>query len=431
MTKPLNIAVAGIGNVGGGLLEIFASNLKLVEARSHRPLKLVALSARHKKPVPKPLGEVEWHTDPMELLKLDVDVVVELIGGSDGIALELARSTISEGKHFVTANKALIAVHGEELLTLAAKHNAILGCEAAVAGGIPILKTACEGMVGNEIESISGILNGTCNYILTAMESGGRTFKEALSDAQQHGYAEADPVFDISGMDAAHKIAILAALAWGGPPQLEGIGIEGIEHISTKDTQYAAKIGYRIRHLAVARKNSDGLERRVEARLLAEGSELAQVGGVFNAVLVEGGYCGPLFLKGRGAGALPTASAVMADLVDISANETSGGIAFCVNLPKPKFAPPKGSMGRFYLRINAVDKPGVLAQISGLLGDKGISVESMFQYGIAANQDNNQQGVDLVMTTHYSSEATMSNAIDQLKTLPAVLEQPTVIRIQD
>ena len=424
--EPLNIALAGVGNVGGGLLEMFNRHLTLVEARSDRPLRIIAISSR----TARKFEGAKWLKDPMEFFNLSPppDVIVELIGGSEGIALELARKTLGRGIHLVTANKALIAVHGEELLAAALKNKAILGCEAAVAGAIPAIKTVCEGMVGNEMESVSGILNGTCNYVLTAMENGGRTFAEALQDAQKHGYAEADPAFDLSGMDAAHKLAILAALAWGGSPQLEGINIEGIKHINTKDTKYAAKIGYRIRHLAVARMNPDGLERRVQPRLLPEGTELAQVGGVFNAILVEGSSCGPLFLKGRGAGALPTASAVMADLVDISANENSGGIAFCSKMSPPKLLSPQAASGRYYLRIYAVDRPGVLAQISGLLGEKGISLESMFQYGQGSGGD---EGVDLVMTTHHAEEHVMRDAIKELASLQPVLEPPTMIRIQD
>lgn len=427
--RPLNIALAGVGNVGGGLLEIFDRHLTLVEARSNRPLRIIATACRNAKPTANCLAAAEWFKDPMKFFTLNPkpDVVVELIGGSEGIALQLARRTLSEGIHLVTANKAMVAVHGKELLAQARKSKAILACEAAVAGGIPAIKTICEGMVGNEMESISGILNGTCNYVLTTMESGGRTFAAALQDAQKHGYAEADPAFDISGMDAAHKLAILAALAWGGAPQLEGINIEGIEHIDPKDTKYAAKIGYRIRHLAVARMNDGGLERRVQPRLLAEGAELAQVGGVFNAILAEGSSSGPLFLKGRGAGGLPTASAVMTDLVDISANENSGGIAFCSKIPPPKFLSPQVSSGRYYLRIYAVDRPGVLAQISGLLGEKGISMESMFQYG---HGDSNE-GVDLVMTTHHAEEHIMRQALHSLESLQPVLELPTMIRIQD
>ena len=325
MKPPLRIAIAGLGTVGAGTVKLLQRNAELLAARAGRRLVLGAVAARdRRRERGLDLAGVRWVEDAATLAQdPEIDVVVELIGGSDGIARELVARALGAGKHVVTANKALIAHHGSELARAAEARGVALLFEAAVAGGIPILKTLREGLAANQVTRIYGILNGTCNYILTTMRDTRRDFAEVLAEAQALGYAEADPSFDIDGIDAAHKLAVLAAVAFGNAVDFTGVHVEGIRHVSALDIDFAAELGYRIKLLGLARLTEHGLEQRVHACMVPRSTPIAHVEGVFNGVVVEGDFVGRVMLEGRGAGAEPTASAVVADLVDIAAGRWS------------------------------------------------------------------------------------------------------------
>ena len=320
MTRPLSVAVAGLGTVGGGVLKLLRDNADVVAARAGRPIAVTAVSARDRsKDRGVPVAGLRWYDDPVALASDPaVDVIVELIGGSEGPARALAEAAIGAGKPLVTANKALLAVHGAELAAQAEARGVPLGFEAAVAGGIPVIKALREGLAGNRISFVAGILNGTCNYILTQMRERGREFAEVLADAQKLGYAEADPSFDIDGIDAAHKLAILAALAFGRPVSFDDVHVEGIRRVSALDIAFATELGYRIKLLGIAKQTKAGIETRVHPCMVPGGAPIATVDGVFNAVVAEGDFVGRVMLTGRGAGAGPTASATLWRILLIS-----------------------------------------------------------------------------------------------------------------
>jgi homoserine dehydrogenase len=350
-------------------------------------------------------------------------VVVELIGGSEGPSKTLAEAAIAGRKNLVTANKALLAVHGAALALAAEDAGVTLGFEAAVAGGIPIIKTLREGLAGNRIFRVAGILNGTCNYILTTMREEKRDFADVLADAQALGYAEADPAFDIDGVDAAHKLAILAALAFGRQVDFCSVHVEGIRRISALDIAFAEELGYRIKLLGIARETPAGVEVRVHPAMVPKTALLASVDGVYNAVLAEGNFVGTVFLQGRGAGAGPTASAVVADLIDIAR-----GTKIPVWGAAPSVAaavPIAAHHGAYFLRLMVVDQPGVLADVTAILRDHGISLESMLQHGRKPGE-----AVPIVLVTHETNEAAIGRAIARIAILESVLEEPALIRIE-
>ena len=320
MKAPLRIGIAGLGTVGAGVVKLLAEHGRLLSLRGGRPLKVVAVSARRKaRKRDIDVSRVRWESNPMALATApDIDVVVELIGGSSGVARRLVQTALRSGKHVVTANKALLAMHGTELATLAEKKGRILSFEAAVAGGIPIIKALREGLVGNRVGRLYGILNGTCNYILTTMRETGRDFDAVLAEAQAAGYAEADPSFDVDGIDAAHKLAVLTGAAFGAKVNFAGVHIEGIRHVSAMDIQFAEELGFRIKLLGLARETRYGIEQRVHPCMVPLAAPIAHIEGVFNAVVVEGDFVGTTMFQGRGAGQGPTASAVVADLVDVA-----------------------------------------------------------------------------------------------------------------
>lgn len=428
MTRPLSVAVAGLGTVGTGVLRLLRENAGIIAARAGRPIAVTAVSARDRlRDRGEPLSGLRWYDDPVALsADPQVDVVAELIGGADGPAFALVRAALSAGKHVVTANKAMIAMHGTELAAAAEGAGAAFGFEAAVAGGIPVIKTLREGLAANGIVRISGILNGTCNYILTVMRERGREFTEVLSEAQKLGYAEADPSIDIDGIDTAHKLAILAALAFGGPVAFEAIHIEGIRSISALDIWYSGELGYRIKLLGIARQTEDGIECRVHPCMVPLGSPIASVDGVFNAVVAEGNFVGKLMLEGRGAGAGPTASAVVADLIDVARGRplpvwgvATGALA---NTPT---VPMIAHLGAYYLRLMVVDRPGVIAEVTAVLRDLGISLESMLQRGRSPGE-----AVAVVLVTHETDEASMQAALRKIEALDSVVERPAMIRIE-
>ncbi len=428
MREPLRIGIAGLGTVGCGVVDLLRRNAEPIARRTGRPLELVAVCARDRRRArPVALDGLRWHDDARALAEdPDVDVVCELIGGADGIALELARRTLAGGRALVTANKAMLAHHGAELARLAEDRGAALGFEAAVAGGIPIVKALREGLAANRIRRIYGILNGTSNYILTVMRETGRDFADVLAEAQALGYAEADPSFDVDGIDAAHKLALLAALAFGGRPRFDAIHVEGIRHVAAVDIAYAEELGYRIKLLGVARMTDAGLEQRLHPCMVPKDAPIAQVEGVFNGVVAECEDAGPMVFEGRGAGAGPTASAVVADLIDIARGHTLPVLGVpAAQLVDHRPAPMSAHRGSYYIRLMVVDRPGVLADIAAVLRDHEVSIEALIQRG-----RNPGQAVPIVLTSHETTEAAMTAALAQIGSLAAVLEPPRMIRIE-
>ncbi|MDE2390114.1 MAG: homoserine dehydrogenase [Rhodospirillales bacterium] len=428
MLKPLKVGIAGLGTVGAGVVKLLAAQKELIAARAGRPVMVTAVSARNRnRDRGVKLDGLNWHDDAVALAHdPDVDVVVELIGGAEGKAKALAEAAIAAGKHFVTANKALLAVHGVALARAAEANNVTIAYEAAVAGGIPVIKTLREGLAANQVTRVAGILNGTCNYILTVMREEGRDFGDVLADAQALGYAEADPSFDVDGVDAAHKLAILAGLAFGVRIDFDSLHIEGIRRISALDIAFAQELGYRIKLLGIAEQTQAGISLRVHPAMVPEQKPIATVDGVFNAALLEGDFSGPVFLRGRGAGEGPTASAVVADLIDLTR-----GIRVPVwgmeesALQDAAIVPMSGLGGAYYLRLSVVDQPGVLADVTAILRDHGISLESMLQHGRAPGE-----AVPIVLVTHETREAKVNAALQDIAALPAVLEPPALIRIE-
>ena len=426
--KPLRLGIAGLGTVGGGVVRLVSQQADLLAARCGRPIQVTAVSARDRnRDRGLDLSAYTWHDDPVSLAASDeIDVLVELIGGEDGPARAAVEMAIAKGRDVVTANKALIAHHGTALAMAAEAQGVALNYEAAVAGGIPIIKAMREGLAGNSFSRIYGILNGTCNYILTAMRDSGRDFADVLDEAQALGYAEADPAFDVDGVDAAHKLAILTALAFGCPVNLDAVHIEGIRNVSAIDIEFATELGYRIKLLGIARLTDHGVEQRVHPCMVAEGSAIAGVGGVFNAVVAEGDFVDRVVFEGRGAGEGPTASAVVGDIVDIAR-----GIrlpAFSVpakDLTAVEPAPMDRHVGPYYVRLSLLDKAGVIADISAILRDMNISIGSMIQRGRDPGEP-----VPVVLITHESEEAAMVKAMALLNELDSVVEPPKIIRIE-
>ena len=431
--RPLRIGIAGLGTVGAGVVRLLRENAALIRARAGRELVVTAVSARDRtRDRGIDLSGVAWCDTPEELATHpDVDVVAELIGGAEGPARLTVSRALENRRPVVTANKALIAIHGAELACTAQEAGVPLMFEAAVAGGIPAIKTVREGLAADRILKIGGILNGTCNYILSVMHETGRDFAEILSDAQKLGYAEADPSTDVDGIDTAHKLAILAGLAFGRPVVFASVYIEGIRRIGALDLQFARKMGYRIKLLGIARQHENGIEARVHPCLVPQDASIAQVNGVFNAVVAEGAFVGRLMLEGRGAGEGPTATAVAADLIDI-ARGSAIPVWGCDadSLTQAVAMPSKSFTGEYYLRLNVQDRPGVIADITAVLRDNGVSLRSMLQHADAHEvRPDGTHAVPLVLLTHKTSEAAMQHALHHIAELAAVLDEPALIRI--
>jgi homoserine dehydrogenase len=428
MTRPLSIGVAGLGTVGAGVLRLLRDNAELIAARAGRPIAVTAVSARDRtRERGVPTSGLRWYDDPVALaFDPALDVVVELMGGAEGAARELVQAALAAGKPVVTANKALLAVHGAALAQQASEAGVTLAFEAAVAGGIPVIKALREGLAGNRIDRIAGILNGTCNYILTVMRERGREFADVLAEAQRLGYAESDPSFDVDGIDAAHKLAILAALAFNRPVDFAAVHIEGIRAVSALDIAFATELGYRIKLLGIARRTDAGIESRVHPCMVPQAAPIARVDGVLNAVVAEGDFVGRVMLEGRGAGAGPTASAVVADLIDLGRGRATpvwgADAAMLADLPA---VPMSAHVGAYYLRLMVVDRPGVIADVTAALRDAGVSLESMLQRGRAPGE-----AVPVVLVTHETNEAAMHQALDQIAAFDTVLEPPALIRIE-
>ena len=428
MGDPLNIAVAGLGTVGAETVRLIRQQGALIAARCGRPIEIAAVSARDRgKARPIDISGLSWFDDPAAMAAAPgIDAVVELIGGSDGIAKATVEAAIGAGRHVVTANKALIAHHGAALARGAEAAGVGLAYEAAVAGGIPIVKALREGLAANRIERVYGVLNGTCNYILSTMRETGRDFDTVLAEAQSLGYAEADPGFDVDGVDTAHKLAILTALAFGCEIDFAGVHVEGIREISALDIAHAEELGYRIKLLGIASRREGGIEQRVHPCMVAESSPIAAVEGVFNGIVAEGDFVGTFMAEGAGAGAGPTASAVVADLMDIArgAVPPSFGVP-AKELERLTTLPIERHLGSHYIRLMVVDKPGVIADIAAALRDEEISVEAMLQRGRAPDEM-----VPVVITTHDTDDAAMTRALARIGGLEAVVEPPRRIRIE-
>jgi homoserine dehydrogenase len=428
-TKDLRIGLAGLGTVGGGVIKLLDENASIVGRRAGRNIIVTAVSARDRtRDRGVDISRFGWEDNAPDLAaREDVDCVVELVGGSDGPAFATAKATLSAGKCFVTANKAMLAHHGLELAALAEKAGAALKFEAAVGGGIPVIKGMREGLAANDVTSVYGILNGTCNYILTTMEKDGTDFEQVLHDTQALGYAEADPSFDVDGIDAAHKLSILATLGFGCAPDFAHVTTQGIRAISAADIVYARQLGFRIKLIGRAEMIGGALYQRVAPTLVPLGHPVAHVDSSLNAVVVEGNYVGRLLFQGRGAGEGPTASAVVADLIDVARGEWGPPFAIpAANLAQLPAADASALQARFYQRLTVADKPGVLAELTAILRDVGISIASVIQQG-----RHESGGVYFVLTTHLTSAGAMADASNRMKALEAVLADPLVMPIME
>ena len=432
--EPVKIGLLGLGTVGGGTVTVLTRNAAEIARRAGREIHIARAAAIQYNPDIPGLDQIgEIGNDGFALVDdPEIDIVIELIGGYSP-ARELVLRAIANGKHVVTANKALIARHGNEIFAAAREQGVVVAFEAAVAGGVPIIKALREGLAANHIEWIAGIINGTGNFILTEMRDKGRDFADVLAEAQALGYAEADPTFDVEGIDAAHKLTILGALAFGIPLQFEKTFTEGISRIQAQDVAYATELGYRIKHLGIARRSGHGIEMRVHPTLIPQRRLIANVDGVMNAVLVKGDAVGPTLYYGAGAGALPTASAVVADVLDVTRVLTSDP---CNRVPHLAFQPdeiadiPVLAMEdvetAYDLRIAALDQPGVMAEIAGILGSEGISIEAIKQ----KEPEEGETHVPLIMLSHRVREGRMNRAIARIEALNTVKGEVMRIRME-
>ncbi len=432
--KPVKLGLLGVGTVGASTAMVLKNNAAEIARRAGRKIEIIQASRRSVAAgMPAGSGDISLVEDPFAVVNNpEIDIVIELIGGYD-LALELVMQAIDNGKHVVTANKALIALHGNEIFAAAQQKGVNVVFEAAVAGGIPIIKSIREGLSANHIQSVAGIINGTGNFILTEMRDKGRDFNDVLREAQELGYAEADPTFDVEGIDAAHKLCILASIAFGIPLQFDAVYTEGISDVSTEDVVYANQLGYRIKHLGVARRTEAGIEMRVHPTLIPEKRLIANVDGVMNAVLVQADRLGPSLYYGAGAGADPTASAVIADIIDVARTITTDAqnrvphLAFqpdqIVDIP---ILPITEVQTAYYLRMRVDDRPGVLAEITRVMGDKEISIEAVLQ----KEPETGVTQATIIMLTQKIREHQMVDAIDEIKRLEAVHGDVHRIRVE-
>ncbi len=439
MMDGLKLGVAGVGTVGSGLLRLLAARKGDLAARAGRPIEVVAVSARNRqKKRDADLSGLRFVQDPVALATDPaINVFVELIGGEDGVAKEAVEAALASGKHVVTANKALLAHHGPALAALAEKNGVALNFEAAVAGGIPVVKVIRESLQGNDISRVYGILNGTCNYILTTMEKEGRSFADVLKEAQAQGYAEADPTFDIGGFDTAHKLALLTSLAFGTRTSFEAVYVEGIETITPADIEAAGDLGYRIKLLGVAVRTESGIEQRVHPTMVPKHRAIAEVDGVSNCVAIDGDFVGGVMLIGPGAGAGPTASAVMSDLIDIARGQILPPFGTKAKALKPyKKAQMQSHEGGYYIRLSVYDRPGAFAAIAGRMADQGISIESIVQRRPGAelpgfNRRDEAAPAFVVLITHQTTEAAIRKALAAIERDGHVDQKPQMIRIEE
>jgi len=434
--QAVKVGLLGLGTVGGGTVSVLSRNAEEIARRAGRGIQISHAAAKeYNADAITGLDKIETISDDAIAVVNDpeVEIIIELIGGYSP-AKELVLEAIENGKHVVTANKALIAVHGNEIFAAAQKKGVIVAFEAAVAGGIPIIKAMREGLAANQIQWAAGIINGTCNFILTEMSEKGRDFNSVLKEAQELGYAEADPSFDVEGIDAAHKLTIIGSIAFGIPLQFEKTYIEGITTIEQQDVVYAAELGYRIKHLGITRKTENGIEMRVHPTLIPHRRLIANVDGVMNAVLVKGDAVGPTLYYGAGAGSEPTASAVIADVIDIVRALTSDPenrvphLAFQPNeLSDTSILPMEEVETAYYLRMQAIDRPGVLAEVTAILGDLGISIEAILQ----KEPEEGASHVPIIFLTQRVQEKNMNEAIEKIKNLDVIESGITRIRMEN
>lgn len=426
--KPLNIGVCGVGTVGLATIGILQDQCEALLARSGQSMVVSHVGARREHP-DHDYGEARVSRDVLDVARdPDVDVLVELIGGTT-VAHDLIKLAIQQGKHVVTANKALIAEHGNELVALAESAGVQLRFEAAVAGGIPIIKALRESMAGNVVTEVAGIINGTGNFILTEMSSKGRAFEDVLFEAQALGYAEADPTFDIDGTDAAHKLVILASLAFGIPLSIDAPMKQGIQEVAPEDLEYAASMGYRVKHLGIARQTDQGIEMRVHPTMIPEHKQIATVDGVLNAVMVSGDAVGELVLVGPGAGGAATASSVCSDLMDIARNPAGSGPALGVpasQLSPQALVPGEHISSEWYVRLTAADQSGVMSDITQILASHNISIESMLQKPPASGFNK----VPIVLLTHIAPQSVMTDAVSEIVGLDEVEPDYALMRVE-
>lgn len=434
MQKPLTLGIAGLGTVGAGLLELLQVHKERLAERAGRPLKVVGISARSKnKKRGVDTAGIAWFDDPVALAKdASIEAFVELIGGSDGVAKDAVEAALKAGKHVVTANKALLAKHGVELAKLAEEKGVALNFEAAVAGGIPVIKTLRESLAANEVRRVYGILNGTCNYILTRMEREQLSFEECLAEAQELGYAEADPTFDVGGFDTAHKLSILTSLAFGTRIASTAIDVEGIERVTLADIEAADELGFRIKLLGVAQRTADGIEQRVHPTMVKKTTAIAQVMGVTNAVTIDADAVHELTLVGPGAGGDATASAVVADIADIAKGVRSAPFG----LPAGELAelhrtPMRRHEGGYYIRLSVPDIPGAFAKIATRMAERHISLESIMQRGgLRRGARAADDPVPVILITHATSEHVVREALEQIYQDGTIVSRAQFIRIE-
>lgn len=431
--KPIKVGLLGLGVVGGGTWNVLSRNAGEIARRAGRRIEISRIAVRDVAKARLRVGDaVEVSSDPFAVVRdPDIDIVAELIGG-DTLARDLVLEAISHGKHVVTANKALLAKHGNEIFAAASARGVMVAFEAAVAGGIPIIKAIREGLTANRIQWVAGIINGTTNFILSEMRSRGLSFEQALADAQRLGYAEADPTFDIEGVDAAHKLTLLASLAFGIPVQFDKAHVEGISGLAQEDIAHAERLGYRIKLLGLTRARPEGIELRVHPTLVPAHRLIASVEGAMNAVVVRGDAVGPTLYYGQGAGEEPTASAVVADLVDVTRLHTADPnhrvphLAFQPDaMSDVPILPIDDVRSAYYLRMRVEDQPGVLADVARILADAGISIVSMIQ------QPSGDAGADIIFLTHEAVERSVNQAIARIEALPSVTSSVTRLRMED
>lgn len=427
MSDPLRLGIAGLGTVGVGVVKIIRQQAALLEARTGRKITISAVSARSKgRDRGVNIDSYAWEDDPVRLAtRDDVDVFVELMGGEDGPAKAATEAALKAGKDVVTANKAMLAINGQALAELAEAEGRAIRYEAAVAGGIPVIKALTEGLAGNGITRVMGVMNGSCNYILTRMETSGKTYAEIFAEADGLGYLEADPQLDVGGIDAAHKLAILSAIAFGTKVDFDGIQLEGIERVSIEDIRAAADMGYKIKLLGVAQMTGRGLEQRMQPCLVPDTSPLGQLDGGTNMVVLEGDAVGQIVLRGAGAGEGPTASAVMADICDIAR-----GVRMPVfGQPAAGLATAKAAQSQlpapYYLRMTLVDKPGALAKVAAVLGEAGVSIYRMRQY------EHDDASAPVLIVTHKTTHAALQDALSRMDTTGVVSGEAVALRIEE
>ena len=426
MTQVLRLGIAGLGTVGVGVVKIMQRHAHLLQARTGRSIEITAVSARDaSKDRGVSLSDYAWEANPVALAKRnDIDVFIELMGGENGPAKTSVEAALASGKDVITANKALLAIHGQELAEKAEAANRVIRFEAAVAGGIPVIKSLTEGLAGNEITRVMGVMNGTCNYILTRMQSQQQGYNALFEECAQLGYLEADPNLDVGGIDAAHKLALLSSIAFGTKPNFDGIEIEGIQQITLDDIDQADDMGYRIKLLGVAQRTARGLEQRMQPCLVPKDSPLGQLEGGTNMVVIDGDAVEQIVLRGPGAGEGPTASAVMGDVCDLARGlhiPTFGRPATSLQEVTPAVT---GLPAPYYLRLGLLDKPGALAKVAAILGDAGVPIDRMRQYG------HTESTAPVLIVTHKTTRTTLDHAIDGLRTTDVVAGEPVALRIE-